>query len=79
MPPRKELAAPVVDPTFTQKAAALYLGTSARTLRRLKLARVPIPGTGKTRPGFGYKLSTLNAYRDALEDPRSRTAKVRAS
>jgi hypothetical protein len=30
------------------------------------------PGTGTKRPGFGYKLSTLNAYRDALESQVAR-------
>jgi hypothetical protein len=78
MPTRKQ-AAPAYDPTLPPKAAADYLGRSTRTLRRLHLARTPLPGTGTKRPGYGYKLSTLNAYRDSLEDPKSRAPKVRSA
>ena len=79
MPARNATPAPVNDPTFPPKKAAEYLGCSTRTLRKLELTRTPLPSTGKLRPGFGYLLSTLNAYRESLQDPRSRTAKVRAS
>jgi hypothetical protein len=71
--------APVYDPTLTQKQAAAYLGCSTRQIRRMNLKRTAIPSTGQKRPSFGYLLSTLNAYRDSLEDPSSRAAKVRAS
>lgn len=67
------------DPTLPQKAAAAYLGCSTRTLRRLTLERTPIPSTGRQRAAFGYRLSTLNKYRDSLADPASRGAKVKAS
>lgn len=67
------------DPTLPQKRAAEYLGVSARTLRALNLERTPVPGTGTKRPGFGYKLSTLNAYRESLAAPQSRKPRLRAS
>lgn len=74
---RPELLA--YDPTLPQKRAAEYLGISPRTLRDLNLERTPVPGTGTKRPAFGYKLSTLNAYRASLADPRSRKPKLRAA
>jgi hypothetical protein len=66
----------VFDPVLSRKKAAEYLGRSAKTLDRLELARVPMAGTGRTVE-MGYRLSTLNAYQASLEDPRSRTKKVR--
>lgn len=62
------------DPIYPPKKAAEYLGRSTRTLRRLNIARHPMPGTGVS---FGYRLSALNAYLDQLASPKARAAKVR--
>lgn len=65
------------DPMLSRKKAAEYLGRCSKTLDRLQLKRSPMPGTGVV-PEMGYRLSTLNAYLASLENPRSRTKKVRA-
>lgn len=66
----------VDDPIMPPKDAAMYLGfrgeDPARSLRRLKLKRSPLPGTGSTR--YGYRRSVLNEYLAALEKTRSRRA-----
>lgn len=65
------------DPVLPLRESANYLGfrgkDPVKSLRRLNLERTPIPGTGRQRPKFGHKLSTLNAYRDSLSDPKART------
>jgi hypothetical protein len=76
--PARSASAPF-DPTLPPTKAAAYLGCSTRQLRRMKLKRTPIPSRGSKRPAFGYLLSTLNACRDALENPRSRVPRERAS
>lgn len=73
---RPESSLFVYDPMFPRKKAAEYLGRSGKTLDRLNLVRHPLPGIGRV-PEMGYRLSTLNAYLASLEDPRSRTKKVR--
>jgi hypothetical protein len=71
---------PVFDPVLSIEASAKYLGDiSTRTLRRLNLARAPIPGTGQKRARYGYRLSVLEAYLARLENPKARTPLVRAS
>jgi hypothetical protein len=79
MPRAGQPAPESFDPTLPQKQAAAYLGCSTRQLRRLTLERTPIPSTGTKRLAFGYRLSTLNRYRDSLSDPASRSSKVKAS
>jgi hypothetical protein len=66
----------VYNPILSRKKAAEYLGRSGKTLDRLELKRSPMPGTSRTVE-MGYRLSTLNAYLASLEDPASRTKKVR--
>lgn len=69
------------DPILPPSEAALYLGfrgqDPTRSLRRLNLARSPMPGTGTSR--FGYRLSVLNAHLAALGDPRSRKPRLRVA
>jgi len=66
----------VVNPIFTRKKAAEYLGRSGKTLDRLNLKRDPLPSTG-ANVEMGYRLSTLNAYLASLANPKSRTKKLR--
>lgn len=68
----------VDDPILPPMDAARYLGfrgdDPTRSLRRLKLKRSPLPGTGSSR--HGYRRSVLNQYLTDLENTRSRlTAK----
>lgn len=68
------MTAPTYDPILRPTAAAEYVGHKhPRTLVRLGVERTPIPGTGRTRPLFGYRLSTLNALVAAWADPKART------
>jgi hypothetical protein len=64
------------DPVLPLKESANYLGfrgkDPVKSLRRLNLARTPIPGTGKRRPRMGHRLSVLNAHLDAIGNPKSR-------
>lgn len=62
------------DPIYPPKKAAEYLGVSTRTLRRLTVARHPMPGTGRRH---GYRLSALNAYLARIADPKARSPRAR--
>lgn len=66
----------VYDPILPLKESANYLGfrgkDPVKSLRRLKLERQPMPGTGHERPRFGHRLSALNAYLSKLSEPSSR-------
>lgn len=71
--PSKDLA---YDPILPLRESANYLGfrgkDPVKSLRRLKLERHAMPGTGRERPRFGHRLSDLNAYLAQLNDPASR-------
>lgn len=73
----------VDDPILPPKDAAVYLGfrgeDPTRSLRRLRIKRSPLPGTGKKKERYGYRRSVLNQYLAELEDLRSRRPKARAS
>lgn len=64
------------DPVLPLNESARYLGfrgkDPVKSLRRLKLERTPIPGTGRVRPRCGHRLSVLNAHLTAIADPKSR-------
>lgn len=61
------------DPILPAMDAARYLGfrgkEPTRSLRRLKLDRARMPGTGER---YGYRLSVLNAHLEAINNPASR-------
>lgn len=69
-------SSPHYDPVLLQREAAEYLGfrgsDPTRSLKRLDIERTPIPGTGRVRLKFGYRLSVLNQYLQAAADPKSR-------
>ena len=67
------------DPVLPPIKAGEYCGCSAKTLERLSIERHPIPQVGTERQRWGYRLSTLNAYLDALKNPQNRKPLVRAS
>ena len=61
------------DPVVTTKEAAEYMGVCTKTLREPPIERQPLPGRGRKRPRFGYRLSALNPYLDRLKDPEARS------
>lgn len=65
------------DPVLPPEKAGEYCGCSAKTLERMNVARHPIPQTGKSRQRWGYRLSTLNAFLDTLNNVDSRKSLVR--